>query len=126
MFPRASSRGRGVLFWLIRYSEVMEGSLLRRGLLPHLKVDLTPLQDLRAKKERRLEEISARMKSQRLEAEERKKQKEIKFTDRVPPMKRARGCESFCVAHVYIHLSCALRLRVLYSTAEELVPENTY
>ncbi|KAN0140779.1 RNA polymerase II transcription factor SIII (Elongin) subunit A domain containing protein [Lactarius tabidus] len=50
--------------------------------------------DLRAKKERRLEEISARMKSQRLEAEERKKQKEIKFTDRVPPMKRARGWSS--------------------------------
>lgn len=34
------------------------------------------------------------MKTQRLEAEERKKQKEIKFTDRLPPMKRARGCES--------------------------------
>ncbi|KAF8274861.1 hypothetical protein EI94DRAFT_19 [Lactarius quietus] len=50
--------------------------------------------DLRAKKERRLEEISARMKTQRLEAEERKKQKEIKFTDRVPPMKRARGWSS--------------------------------
>lgn len=50
--------------------------------------------DLRAKKERRLEEIGARMKSQRLEAEERKKQKEIKFTDRVPPMKRARGWSS--------------------------------
>ncbi|KAI0256864.1 RNA polymerase II transcription factor SIII subunit A-domain-containing protein [Lactifluus subvellereus] len=47
--------------------------------------------DLRARKEKRLDEISARMKSQRLEAEERKKQKEIKFTDRVPPMKRARG-----------------------------------
>ncbi|KAH9981138.1 RNA polymerase II transcription factor SIII subunit A-domain-containing protein [Lactifluus volemus] len=47
--------------------------------------------DLRAKKEKRLEEISARMKRQRLEAEERKKQKEIKITDCVPPMKRARG-----------------------------------
>jgi len=47
--------------------------------------------DLRAKKEKRLEEISARMKSQRLEAEERKRQKEIKFTDRLPPAKRARG-----------------------------------
>jgi elongin-A len=34
------------------------------------------------------------MKTQRLEAEERKRQKEIKFTDRLPPMKRARGCES--------------------------------
>ncbi|KAI9466373.1 RNA polymerase II transcription factor SIII subunit A-domain-containing protein [Lactarius psammicola] len=50
--------------------------------------------DLRTKKEVRLAEIGARMKSQRLEAEERKKQKEIKFTDRVPPMKRARGWSS--------------------------------
>jgi len=50
--------------------------------------------DLRAKKEKRLEEISARMKSQRLEAEERKRQKEIKFTDRLPPTKRARGWPS--------------------------------
>jgi hypothetical protein len=79
----------------------MEGSVLRMGLLPHLRADLTSLQDLCAKKEKRLEEISARMKSQRLEAEERKKQKEIKFTNRVPPMKRARGCESFRVAHLY-------------------------
>jgi len=50
--------------------------------------------DLRAMKEKRLEEISARMKSQRLEAEERKKQKEVKYTDRVPPMKRSRGWSS--------------------------------
>ncbi|KAH9001109.1 hypothetical protein EDB92DRAFT_1824779 [Lactarius akahatsu] len=50
--------------------------------------------DLRTKKEIRLAEIGARMKSQRLEAEERKKQKEIKFTNRVPPMKRARGWSS--------------------------------
>jgi hypothetical protein len=94
------------------------------GLLPHLKVDLTQLQDLRAKKERRLEEISARMKSQRLEAEERKKQKEIKFTDRVPPMKRARGCESYRIAYLFIRVSY-LCLRVFYSATEESVPENT-
>jgi hypothetical protein len=94
VFPRASSRSR-VLFWVIRPSEVMEASVLRRSLLPRLKVDLTCWQDLRARKEKRLEEISARMKSQRLEAEERKKQKEIKMTDRVPPMKRARGCEFY-------------------------------
>ena len=83
----------------------MEGSVLRTGLLPHFMVDLTSLQDLRAKKEKRLEEIGARMKSQRLEAEERKKQKEIKFTNRVPPMKRARGCESFRIAYLYTSFS---------------------
>ncbi|KAN0123711.1 hypothetical protein V8E52_002201 [Russula decolorans] len=34
------------------------------------------------------------MKTQRLEAEERRKQEGIKFTDRPPPMKRARGWSS--------------------------------
>jgi elongin-A len=92
VFPRASGRSR-LLSWVISPSEAMEASVLRRSLLPRLKVDLTCWQDLRAKKEKRLEEISARMKRQRLEAEERKKQKEIKITDCVPPMKRARGCE---------------------------------
>ncbi|KAH9966829.1 hypothetical protein BC827DRAFT_701991 [Russula dissimulans] len=65
-----------------------------RGLLQHLNSISRLGQDLRAKKEKRLEEISARMKSQRLEAEERKRQKEIKFTDRLPPTKRARGWPS--------------------------------
>ncbi|KAI0063419.1 hypothetical protein BV25DRAFT_1854480 [Artomyces pyxidatus] len=40
---------------------------------------------------KRLEAIGSRIRSQRLEAEERKKEKEIKLTDRVPPMKRSRG-----------------------------------
>jgi elongin-A len=56
--------------------------------------DLTCRQDLRARKEKRFEEIRARMKTERLEEEERKRQKGIKITDRLPPMKRARGCES--------------------------------
>ena len=73
------------------------------------------MQDLRAKKERRLEEISARMKSQRLEAEERKKQKEIKFTNRVPPMKRARGCESFHVDYLYKSFLYAYQGLLLHS-----------
>jgi hypothetical protein len=115
MFPRASSGGRGVFFWLIRHPEVMEGSVLCMELLPHLKVNLTSVQDLRAKKERRLEEISARMKSQRLEAEERKKQKEIKFTDRVPPMKRARGCEWFRAAYLYTSFLYASQGLLLHS-----------
>jgi elongin-A len=78
----------------------MEGSLLRKRLLRHLKLDLTSWKDLRARKEKRVQEIGARIKSQRLELEERKKQKEIKFTDRVPPMKRARGCECYCAARI--------------------------
>jgi elongin-A len=71
----------------------MEGSLLRKKLLRHLKLDLTSWKDLRARKEKRLQEMGARMKSQQLELEERKRQKEIKILDRPPPMKRARGCE---------------------------------
>jgi len=38
--------------------------------------------------------MGARMKSQQLELEERKRQKEIKILDRPPPMKRARGWSS--------------------------------
>ena len=110
VFPRASSRSS----WVIRPSEVMEASVLRRSLLPRLKVDLTCWQDLRAKKEKRLEEISARMKSQRLEAEERKKQKEIKITDRIPPMKRARGCEFYREA--------CLTVKSLMSAYQGLLP----
>ena len=63
------------------------------------------------------------MQSQRREAEERKKQKEIKFTDRVPPMKRARGCESYRKAGCGEVYRCGIR--VFYSSAEEFVPENT-
>jgi elongin-A len=46
------------------------------------------LQDAEAK---RLEEVGLRMRSQRLEAEEKKREREVKLTDRVPPEKRARG-----------------------------------
>jgi hypothetical protein len=49
---------------------------------------------IRAMKEERFELLRARMKTQRLEAEKHKREKEIKITDRLPPMKRARGCES--------------------------------
>jgi len=92
MFPRAPFRCRGVLFRVLSSTRVVERSILRTKLLRHLNSISHLGQDLRAKKEKRLEEISARMKSQRLEAEERKRQKEIKFTDRLPPAKRARGC----------------------------------
>ncbi|GLB34731.1 putative RNA polymerase II transcription factor SIII (Elongin) subunit A [Lyophyllum shimeji] len=39
---------------------------------------------------KRLEEASAKLRNQRLEADERKKEREVKFTDRVPPPKRQR------------------------------------
>ncbi|THU82896.1 hypothetical protein K435DRAFT_439714 [Dendrothele bispora CBS 962.96] len=38
----------------------------------------------------RLEAAANRLRTQRLQAEERKKEREVKFTDRVPPAKRAR------------------------------------
>ncbi|EIM89821.1 uncharacterized protein STEHIDRAFT_166141 [Stereum hirsutum FP-91666 SS1] len=46
---------------------------------------------LRAIEARRFEEIGSRIRSQRLEAEGRKREKEIKFTSTPPPAKRARG-----------------------------------
>ncbi|KAF9014051.1 RNA polymerase II transcription factor SIII subunit A-domain-containing protein [Cyathus striatus] len=39
---------------------------------------------------KRLEEAASKLRSQRLEAEERKKEREVKLTDRVPPPKRPR------------------------------------
>lgn len=54
-------------------------------------------QILRAMEAKRFEEIGSRIRSQRLEAEERKREKETKFTSDLPPAKRARGCT--CVDH---------------------------
>ncbi|KAF8809086.1 hypothetical protein BYT27DRAFT_7188168 [Phlegmacium glaucopus] len=45
------------------------------------------LQDAEAK---RLEEVGSKLRSQRMEAVERKKEREVKYTDRVPPPKRTR------------------------------------
>jgi len=102
----------------------MEGSLLRKRLLRHLKLDLTSRKDLRARKEKRLQEIGARIKSQRLELEERKKQKEVKFTDRVPPMKRARGCECYCAARIITEKFKLVVFRVVCSSTKEFVSED--
>ncbi|KAF9246428.1 RNA polymerase II transcription factor SIII subunit A-domain-containing protein [Melanogaster broomeanus] len=39
----------------------------------------------------RLEEVASKLRSQRMEAAERKKEREVKLTDKLPPTKRARG-----------------------------------
>lgn len=51
------------------------------------------LQLLEASELHRLEEVGSRLRSQRLEAEERKKGSSVKLVDvdQVPPMKRSRG-----------------------------------
>ncbi|KIJ69081.1 hypothetical protein HYDPIDRAFT_105654 [Hydnomerulius pinastri MD-312] len=46
---------------------------------------------LREAEAHRLEEAASRLRSQRMEADERKKEREVKLTDRLPPAKRARG-----------------------------------
>ena len=47
---------------------------------------------------KRLEEAGSRLRSHRMEAVERKKEREVKYTDRVPPPKRLRtGCKDFLV-----------------------------
>ncbi|TFY82980.1 hypothetical protein EWM64_g1031 [Hericium alpestre] len=47
---------------------------------------------LKDEEAKRFEVMSSRIKRQRLELEERKKEKEIKFTNKLPPSKRTRGC----------------------------------
>lgn len=53
-------------------------------------------QVLKHEEESRFERLGSKLKAQRLEAEERKKEREVKLTDRVPPPKRPRsgGCKS--------------------------------
>jgi elongin-A len=53
-------------------------------------------QVLKREEESRFERLGSKLKAQRLEAEERKKEREVKLTDRVPPPKRPRsgGCKS--------------------------------
>lgn len=51
------------------------------------------MQVLREAEARRFEELGSRLRIQRLEATERKKEREVKLTDKVPPPKRPRtGC----------------------------------
>ncbi|KXN92273.1 Transcription elongation factor B polypeptide 3 [Leucoagaricus sp. SymC.cos] len=45
---------------------------------------------LKHEEERRFERLGSKLKAQRMEAEERKKEREVKLTDRVPPPKRPR------------------------------------
>ncbi|KAI6127778.1 hypothetical protein EDD16DRAFT_1699802 [Pisolithus croceorrhizus] len=45
---------------------------------------------LREAEAHRLEEVTSKLRSQRMEAAERKKEREVKLTDRLPPAKRAR------------------------------------
>ena len=54
----------------------------------------TYTQVLRQAEARRFEELGSRLRNQRQEAEERKKEREVKLTDRPPPSKRSRtGCK---------------------------------
>ncbi|KAG0698370.1 RNA polymerase II transcription factor SIII subunit A-domain-containing protein [Suillus ampliporus] len=46
---------------------------------------------LREAEAKRLELVGSRLRSQRMEADERKKEREVKITDRLPPPKRSRG-----------------------------------
>lgn len=50
---------------------------------------------LKHEEESRFERLGSKLKAQRKEAEERKKEREVKLTDRVPPPKRPRtgGCK---------------------------------
>ncbi|ETW86141.1 hypothetical protein HETIRDRAFT_407870 [Heterobasidion irregulare TC 32-1] len=46
---------------------------------------------LREQEAKRFEEIGSRIRNARMEEQERKREREIKFTDNIPPAKRARG-----------------------------------
>ncbi|KAF8891224.1 RNA polymerase II transcription factor SIII subunit A-domain-containing protein [Infundibulicybe gibba] len=47
--------------------------------------------ELQEAETKRIEEAGSKLRNQRIEAEERKREREVKFTDRVPPSKRQRS-----------------------------------
>lgn len=53
-------------------------------------------QQLQAQEAQRIEHVGSKIRTQRQEADHRKKEKEVKITDRLPPAKRPRtgGCQS--------------------------------
>lgn len=58
------------------------------------------MQILRELEVQRLEAVGSKLRNQREELEQRKKDSQIKFTDKVPPTKRFRGT---CKLFVYVH-----------------------
>ena len=55
-----------------------------------------PPQLLREAEAHRLEEVASRLRNQRMEAAERKKEREVKLTDKLPPTRRARtACKRY-------------------------------
>lgn len=64
---------------------------------------------------RRFEEVGSKIRSQRMEADTRKREREVRITDRLPPPKRPRtgGCE--CTLPFFISpFSTNLRLQGVY------------
>jgi len=63
--------------------------------LPRIGVQSEPWREqyflLREAEAHRLEEVASKLRSQRIEAAERKKEREVKLTDKLPPTKRARS-----------------------------------
>jgi elongin-A len=58
---------------------------------PHLHYS----QDLRIQEAKKFEMLGAKLRNKRVEHEERKKEKEVKYTDKVPPAKKQRTCTTF-------------------------------
>lgn len=122
VFPKISFNcGRTLLFWRCpSASRFMEVALFRKFLTvrsapSHWPHSLKLLQDAEAK---RLEEVGSKLRSQRMEAVERKKEREVKYTDRVPPPKRTRtGCTGFNYIFLYsgTHDACSIQGTRLYS-----------
>jgi len=67
-------------------SPLLAEQLARNGDQQHIRTQL-----LREAEAHRLEEAASRLRNQRMEAAERKREREVKLTDKLPPAKRARA-----------------------------------
>lgn len=80
---------------------------------------------LQAAEDKRFEEVGSKLRSQPLEADERKKEREIKLTDRVPSPKRPRtGCMSYFFLSPYSHVLIeSVIMRLNTDTTQNFIPE---
>lgn len=76
---------------------------------------------------KRFEEVGQRIRSQRMEADERKREREVRFTDRVPPPKRLRTgvckCIIFSISHATSSFSLLLSRGYAFPT-QNTISEN--
>lgn len=101
---------------------MLEGHLFRKLTQNTLNLTSQSTQELRESETRRLEELAHKMRKQRTAAEDKKEERKVKFTDRLPP---AASKRSSCKA-IYIQVTgpADIMNRGHKPTTKVVIPEN--